>query len=58
MKKDDVISIIRTIIIALSIILSSYIIGYYYYESNRYCAIKYLGIVDKYNGTVKAMIQK
>lgn len=45
------VSIIKTIIIALSIIISSCIVGYAYYESNRYWIHGY-GIIDKYNGTV------
>ncbi|MDR3653969.1 MAG: hypothetical protein P4L34_13490 [Paludibacter sp.] len=43
-------SILKTFIIALSIIISSCVIGYAYYESNRYWVMGSC-VIDKYNAT-------
>jgi len=47
---ETIVSIIKTSIIALSIVVSVCVFSYFYYESNRY-VVEYGHIIDKYNKT-------
>ena len=57
-KNKDAISLIKTIVLSVSIVVSVYLIGNYYYESNRYWITSYGGVVDKYKGTIKPLVRE